>query len=113
MSTERPAAPRRTMRPTAAKMRPYPDSGDAFLVLANFLTSKSPNGSKQKVWADADAGSALGRFAARKAERWRFEQTSITVGEQRKGQVLGESTVDSEVERKEKISGGAERPGEV
>jgi hypothetical protein len=37
--------------------------------------------------ADADAGSALGRFAMRKAERWRSEETSTAMREQRKGQV--------------------------
>jgi hypothetical protein len=37
--------------------------------------------------ADADAGSALGRFALRKAERWRLEETSTAMREQRKGQV--------------------------
>jgi hypothetical protein len=45
--------------------------------------------------ADADAGSALARWGLRKAERWRFEETSTAVREQRKGQVLGELTVDS------------------
>ena len=37
--------------------------------------------------ADAEAGSALGRLTVRKAERWRFEETSIAMREQRKGQV--------------------------
>jgi hypothetical protein len=37
--------------------------------------------------ADADAGNALERFAVIKAERWRFEETSTAMREQRKGQV--------------------------
>jgi hypothetical protein len=37
--------------------------------------------------ADADAGSGRGRFAVKKAERWRWEETSTEIGEQRKGQV--------------------------
>jgi len=37
--------------------------------------------------ADANAGSALGHFAVRNAERWRFEETSTMTREQRKGQV--------------------------
>ena len=41
------------------------------------------------MWADAGAGSALGRFVVtRQAERWRLEETSTVIGEQRKGQVL-------------------------
>jgi len=43
--------------------------------------------SKPNDMADAVAGSALGRLALRKAERWRLEETSTVIGEQRKGQV--------------------------
>jgi len=57
--------------------------------------------------ADAGAGSALGRFAS-KAERWRFEETSTAIGEQRKCQVVA-SEICVAGDRKVRKAGSTDR----